>query len=308
VLPAAIRYQGIHIFSMEEYVEQRSNKRMRKSLQLLLSCLQRFLSAHALSFVAVQKRQFTLPRPIFGFDRILLMESAASSIYHALVIQGSRHYSHDFWLSGAYMLSRTIDDNPAPIAVNPGSSDNLLLSDATNPRADRGPGVNDQRHRFVLSGLWLLPGKNMDSNPARALLGGWELSGIFTAQTGLPYSGMVNFDLNRDGNSNNDRTPGLGRNTFHVPVTVSLDPRITKNVSLTEGFRLQFLAEAFNLLNHGNILAARTTQFALSNLSPVCGIAGTPCLVPQNAGLNAFATPTATSGPRILQLALKFDF
>src|SRR5258708_12896234 len=153
------------------------------------------------------------------------------------------------------MVSRTIDDNPAPIAVNPGSSDNLLLSDGTNPRADRGPGVNDQRHRFVLSGLWLLPGKNMDSNPARALLGGWELSGVFTAQTGLPYSGMGNFDLNRDGNTNNDRTPGLSRNTFHFPFTVSLDPRIPKTVFLTQRFRLQLPPEAFNLLNPGNILA-----------------------------------------------------
>lgn len=98
------------------------------------------------------------------------------------------------------------------------------------------------------------------------------------------------------------------RNTFHLPVTVSLDPRITKNVPLIEGVRLQFLAEGFNLLNRGNIVAVRTTQFALSDLSPVYGIVSTPCLVPQFAGPNTFATPTATSGPRILQLALKFDF
>jgi hypothetical protein len=248
------------------------------------------------------------PRPIGGFDRILLMESAASSVYHALAVQVSRRFSHNFWISSAYTLSKTIDDNPEPIAVNPGPSDNLLLSDASNPGADRGPGVNDQRHRFVLSGIWLLPGRNLRSHAASTILGGWELSGIFTAQTGLPYSGLVNSDLNNDGNTNNDRTPGLGRNTFHLPVTVSLDPRVTKNVPLTEGFRVQLLAEAFNLLNHGNIIAVRTTQFAFSNVSSVCGIAGTPCLVPQNAGLNAFATPTATSGPKILQLALKFNF
>jgi hypothetical protein len=47
------------------------------------------------------------------------------------------------------------------------------------------------------------------------------------------------------------------RNTFHPPVTVSRDPRIAKNVPLTEGVRLQFLAEGFNLLNHGNIVAVR---------------------------------------------------
>jgi len=67
-------------------------------------------------------------------------------------------------------------------------------------------------------------------------------------------------------------------NTFHLPVTVSLDPHIAKNVPFIKGVRLQFLAEGFNLLNHGNIVAVGTTRFALSNLSPVCGIAGTPCL------------------------------
>ena len=252
--------------------------------------------------------RFTLPRPIAGFDRILLMESSASSVYHALVVQAARHFSHDFWISGAYTFSKTIDDNPEPIAVNPGPSDNLLLSDASNPRSDRGPGVNDQRHRLVLSGIWLLSGRNLRSRPTSTILGGWELSGVLAAQTGLPYSSLVNSDLNNDGNSNNDRTPGLGRNTFHLPVTISLDPRITKNISLTESLRLQFLAEAFNVFNHGNVVAVHTTQFAFSNASGMCRNAGTPCLVPLTAGRNAFGTPTASSGPRIVQLSLKLIF
>ncbi len=252
--------------------------------------------------------RFTRPRPIAGFDRILLMESAASSAYHALVVQAARHFSHDFWISGAYTFSKTIDDNPEPIAVNPGPSDNLLLSDASNPRSDRGPGVNDQRHRLVLSGIWLLSGRNLRSRPTSTILGGWELSGVLAAQTGLPYSSLVNSDLNNDGNSNNDRTPGLGRNTFHLPVTISLDPRITKNISLTESLRLQFLAEAFNVFNHGNVVAVHTTQFAFSNASGMCRNAGTPCLVPLTAGRNAFGTPTASSGPRIVQLSLKLIF
>ena len=252
--------------------------------------------------------RFTLPRPVAGFDRILLMESAASSVYHALVAQAARHFSHDFWISGAYTFSKTIDDNPEPIAVNPGPSDSLLLSDATNPRADRGPGVNDQRHRFVLSGVWLLPGGKLRSHATSTILGGWELSGIFTAQTGLPYSGLVNSDLNNDGNSNNDRAPGLGRNTFHLPVTVSLDPRITKNIPLTERLRLQLLAEFFNVFNRGNVVAVRATQYGLSSSASVCGIAGSPCLVPSNFGLTAFGTPTVTTGPRIMQFSLKLIF
>jgi len=118
----------------------------------------------------------------------------------------------------------------------------------------------------------------------------------------------VNFDLNNDGNSATDRTPGLGRNTFYLPRTVSLEPRVTRNVHLTERARLQFIWEAFNVFNHANISGVRTTQFSRSTSAAVCGIAGTPCLVPQDIGATAFGTPTATSGPRIMQLALKLLF
>jgi hypothetical protein len=143
---------------------------------------------------------------------------------------------------------------------------------------------------------------------AKAILGGWGVSGILTAQSGQPYSGLVNFDLNNDGNSATDRTPGLGRNTFYLPATVSLDPRITRTVPLTERAKLQFIWEAFNVFNRANVTGVRTTQFSLSTLLAICGTAGTPCLVPQNTGLSAFGTPTATSGPRIIQLSAKFVF
>ncbi len=253
-------------------------------------------------------QQFVLPPPIAEFGRILLMESSANSIYNALVLQIRKRYAHGFQLLGSYTFSKTIDDNPEPIAVNPPASDNLLLSDATNPRADRGPGVNDQRHRFVFSGIWQIGEARSFTRAPRMLLGGWELSGIFAAQTGLPYSALVSFDLNNDGNSNNDRTPGLGRNTFHLPRSISLDPRVTKNLPISENVRLQLIGEAFNIFNHGNIITVRTTQFARSASPGICGIAGVPCLVPQNAALSAFGTPTATSGPRIMQLAAKLVF
>ncbi|MGH9670600.1 MAG: TonB-dependent receptor domain-containing protein, partial [Terriglobales bacterium] len=252
--------------------------------------------------------RFTLPRPIAGFGRILLFENDASSVYHALLLRLERRFSTGFQLSAAYTFSKTIDDNPEPIAVNPGPSDGLLLSDATNARADRGSSVNDQRHRFVLSGLWQIPSPHSDSRAARAFLRGWELSGIFTVQTGLPYSAMVSSDLSNDGNSSNDRTPGVGRNTFFLPRSISLDPRITKNIPLNKRVCLQLLVEGFNVLNHGNITAVRTTQFAVTTSPAACGIAVAPCLVPQDAGLTAFGTPTSTSGSRIMQLSAKLVF
>jgi len=252
--------------------------------------------------------RFTLPRPIAGFDRILLFESNANSIYHALAVQLKKRFSQEFQFLASYTFSKVIDDLPEPIPLNVPQGDSRLLSDGSNPRVDRAPSVSDQRHRFVLSGVWQLNYAKGLPAAAKAILAGWELSGILTAQSGLPYSGLVNFDLNNDGNSATDRTPGLGRNTFYLPTTVSFDPRVTRNVQFTERVRLQFIWEAFNVLNHANISGVRTTQFSRSTSAAVCGIAGTPCLVPQHIGATAFGTPTATSGPRIMQLALKLLF
>ena len=253
-------------------------------------------------------QKFVLPRPISGFDRIWLFESAASSTYHGVVLQATKRMANDFQFLASYTLGKVIDDVPDHFTVNPGPDDFGQISDSSNPPADRGPGANDQRHRLVLSGIWELDYAQNLRRPVKTILEGWEISGIFTAQSGHPYSGLVNSDLNNDGNPATDRTPSLGRDTFYLPSTISLDPRVTRTVSLNERVKLQLIWEAFNALNHSNVTAVRTTQFSLSTAVGVCGIAGAPCLMPQNVGLSAFGTPTATSGAQIMQLSLKFLF
>jgi len=143
------------------------------------------------------------------------------------------------------------------------------------------------------------------SAPVKAIFDGWELSGIFVAQSGHPYSGLVNFDLNNDGNSATDRTPGLGRNTFYLPASISLDPRVTRAIPITERIKMQLIWETFNVLNHSNIVGVRTNQYAVSSNSLRCGAANAPCLIPTNTGINAFGMPTSSSGPRIMQVSIK---
>jgi len=254
-------------------------------------------------------QRFPAARPIVGFDRIFLLASEANSTYHGIAVQLNKRFSHNLQFLGGYTLGRVIDDRPEAINFSPGGpNDTLLLSDSFNPVADRGPGVEDVRHRFVLSGFWDLNYANRLSKTRKALLGGWELSEILAVQSGLPYSGLMNFDLNNDGNSQTDRTPGQPRNTFRQPTTVSIDPRVTRNVAIKERLHVQFICEAFNVLNRANITDLRTTQFSRSTSTGVCGIVGTPCLVPQNIGTTAFGAPAATLGPRVMQLALKLAF
>ncbi len=248
-------------------------------------------------------------RPIPGFNRVIALEGSGNSTYHGLVTQLKKRFSQNFEFQASYTLGKVLDDRPDPLNFNPGDrTEASLLSNPSNPRADRSPGALDARHRFVASSVWELNYAKRFQGPVKAILDGWTLSGILSVQSGFPYSGVVNFDLNNDGNPFSDRTPGQPRNTFRLPTTVSLDPRITRNVSIREGVHLQFIWEAFNVLNQSNITGVRTTQYSRSISAPVCGIASTPCLVPQDSGTTAFGIPGETLGPRIMQLAIKLVF
>ena len=93
---------------------------------------------------------------------------------------------------------------------------------------------------------------------------------------------------------------------FHDPSGQS-----PEDMHLRERAQLQLIWEAFNVLNRANITAVQTTEFAPEVSPVVCGIAGVPCLVPQNAanvGLSAFGTATASAGPRVMQLAVRVVF
>jgi hypothetical protein len=76
--------------------------------------------------------------------------------------------------------------------------------------------------------------------------------------------------------------------------SVCIDVIEDRPQDLVERLRLQFISEAFNALNHGNITTARTTEFRVSSLPVLCGIAKAPCSAGRNTGPFAFGTPTTT--------------
>jgi hypothetical protein len=250
-------------------------------------------------------------RPLTGFDRVSVFDSGGSSAFHGLAITVNRRFSRSYQFLLSYTLSKTVDDNPDVYAINPGGSDSQLLSDPLHPSVDRSLSVNDRRHRLVLSGLWQPHGADALPSLAKVLLDGWSLAEILTAQSGSPYSGMVSFDLNNDGNTQTDRTPGVGRNTFVLPALVSLDLRLARTLRLGGHRSAEIMGEAFNALNRANVTAVNDTQYTVANSPAVCGVAGVPCLVPRNArnaGLTAFGTPTATAGARVVQLGVRLSF
>ncbi len=253
-------------------------------------------------------RLYPVTRPIEGFDRVLLLETNASSVYHGLVLQVVKRFSHHFQVQGAYTYSSAVDDNPTIGALNPGPGDSSLLSDSGDPALDRGPGDAEQRHRLTMYGVWELDYGRHLPRGAKIFLSGWQVSGIFLALSGGPYSGLVNFDLNNDGNAATDRPPGLPRNTFVLPSVVALDSRVTRTQNLGDRVKLLVSWDAFNLFNRANYSNVRTTMFARSTSATACYPAAAPCLVPQNTGVSAFGTVTGALDPRIMQFSAVLRF
>src|SRR5205085_7467475 len=123
---------------------------------------------------------------------------------------------------------------------------------------------------------------------AKAVLGGWSLSGIAAYQTGQPYTAFLSFDLNNDGNARNDRAPGFERNTFRLPSQFSLDPRITKDISLFGGTKLQLIAEGFNVTNRSNVSGVRNTYEAVTTTGTGAALQITRLTVQDKPGANPF--------------------
>ncbi len=157
----------------------------------------------------------------------------------------------------------------------------------------------------MLSGVWSLDSySEHTSGLARGIFGGWTISGIASWQSGQPYTAFTSVDLNNDGNTRNDRAPGLARNTFRLPSQFSVDPRVTKEIGIFAGARLQLIAEAFNLFNRSSVNGVRNTYYAVATAGGV----PTKFTLQDIPTSNPFGLPTSSFGPRIMQFAAKIVF
>jgi outer membrane receptor protein involved in Fe transport len=237
------------------------------------------------------------------FGRVSQFESNANSGYNALILQVNKRFAQHYQFLFSYTFSKVIDDAPdatSVVTANAGddakqAQQSLLLSD------ERGPGNANIPHRVVVSGLWDLDYFKSLNGPARVIIGGWQLGAIFQASSNLPYSARLaaNVDLNNDGNRNSDRAPGFGRNSFYTGRFVSFDLRTTKTFYFTERYRLQFIAEFFNLFNRLNVSSFNGQSYN------VAGVNTPGVSLTRRAD---FGNPRGAFDPRIGQLALKLIF
>jgi hypothetical protein len=256
--------------------------------------------------------------------------------YNSFSLKVSKRFAAGMSLLAAYTHAVTIDDS-SNIRIQ--GYDTLFPQNSYCIRCERGPSSFDTRHRLVVSPLYELPiGKakplNINNPVANAIIGGWQIGGIFTLQSGVPENitiGGVDNSLTQSGYDRPNATGvgssisnpnpagwfnraafveapvgqfgNVGRDTALAPGIFSINAEIHKNFRMPykEGHQLQFRAEAFNVLNHPN--------FGGPNANILAGapIPGSPANAPHQ-GFGSISTLAAGIPMRQLQLGLKYTF
>ena len=188
-----------------------------------------------------------LARPIPQLGAINEFESEASSIYHGATLSIQRKMAAGFYFRLAYTYAHAMDDGQDALVTTVSTVQNTYAT-----KLERGPSVTDQRQRFVLA--WIAEPKLVPhwGGLLEKLVDDWKFAGVVTVGSGRPISVMVSGDPNQDGNGENDRLPGIRRNSLVGPDYATTDLRMTRTLFTHKRIKLNFIAESFNLLNRDN--------------------------------------------------------
>ena len=226
--------------------------------------------------------------------------SGWDSVYDGLLINMSKRMANNFSFNISYTWSHSIDDGPNPSFV-------LIPQDSNNGnfRAERASSADDARHRFVGNAIFTSPKSwNMIARD-------FSFSTIVTLQSPQYFTKYAGFDVNGDVFGNNDRVGNEPRNTFKGDTMQTVDVRLERTFPIYEKLHLQFLAEAFNLLNTVNVRYFNTSYGAADFCGPdpgAPGCAGSPAFYREGSPNPTYGTPSAVFNPRQIQLALRLTW
>jgi hypothetical protein len=253
--------------------------------------------------VGTTRSRSALLRPVPQFGSLTTTTNQGYSWYHSLQLQAERRFSKGFTLQGNYTFSKFME---ATAYLNAADARPVeVISDFDIP------------HRLVASGIYELPfGKgrrfaNISHSVAEGIIGGWQLSAIYTYQAGAPINfGNIAFigDINDVKKENPTRerwfntTAGfrqdqLQSNLRYFPLRFGFlrangannwDASLIKNTRFKERYNFQFKAEFLNSLNRAQLPAPNTD--------------------PRNALFGEIRANNQANYPRRIQLTAKFLF
>jgi len=235
-----------------------------------------------------------LIQPLNNISTFVQCDERNMSNYHSLQAKFTKRYSNGLTSLLAYTFSRSLDYGGSA-ASGGGSVGNPQT--VTNLKAGYGPSGFDQMHRFVGSVTYELPfgpGKQwLKRGVLSQVVGGWELDGIVTFASGLPFTVYLNNGVNFGAPSWPNRIgPGTlsnpqpsrwfntadfvapppntygnsARGVLYGPATANWDLSTQRKFKLRESLSLNIRLDAFNAFN--------TPNFANPNAAIGAGTAG----------------------------------
>lgn len=185
------------------------------------------------------------------------IQSTVKSEYNALVLQANRRFTDGLQFQASYTLAKSTDTNQNSATFTQTNSP----YDIFDGSYDAGPSNFDVRHKVVVSAVYAPTFyKGGSKSFYNYLLNGWSIAPIFAYYSGRPFDGNVS-GTTLNGTNGDNRFPLNSRNAFRLPKLVNLDLRLSKRFNFTERYRLEFLAEAFNVANRTQVFGQNSTQF-----------------------------------------------
>ena len=234
--------------------------------------------------------RWRLLRPFPHFDNVVTTTSEGKTWYNAVQLSLNRRFAAGYTLATAYTYSKFEESTQFLNCVSATSGINC----ADDPGPTRHISDMDVPHKLSVSGIWELPFGRGTSGTAAKLLDGWQLSGVYSYQTGFPIGNFPkvifngNFDnlalgnptveqwFNVDAGFNRvsaEQLTSFDTRAFPLRVTElrndpmnNVDLSLLKRTDIFNGKALELRFEALNAFN--------SPQFASppgGNLNPVSG-------------------------------------
>jgi len=119
-------------------------------------------------------------RPYLGYFSIDAMRTIFSSNYNALQLKATKRFSGQNYIDGNFTWARTLTNSPADYSG--------FVQDIYNPNGDYGRASVDRNLILAIDGVYELPWYRDQKGLVGHLVGGWEISGIYSAASGLPFT------------------------------------------------------------------------------------------------------------------------
>jgi len=126
----------------------------------------------------------TIRAPVPGFSPagLFLVTNQGLSRYNAFILEVRHSFANSFQFKMDYTFSHSVDNDSGPS----GSDLDSFTGNQLIPSLNTGVSDFNQPHRIVFTYVWDIPGPK--SGWRSEVIGGWGLSGVYTLQSGLPFS------------------------------------------------------------------------------------------------------------------------